>query len=271
LSYLKRNPLREVPAVAIYYQILLTLTESKNENHYRKLKLLLSKHQNKFPKQGMRDMYGFAQNYCIRQLNSGKPKYLKELFDWYKLLLKREIIFEGKQLSQFDFKNIVTVGLRMEEFAWTKKFIEQYKHHISKEFQENSIAYNLSHFYFAKQEYKKAKKLLLSVRFTDMYYQLDAKSMLLKTYYELNEINPLNSLLDAFRVNLRRSKKISEYQRLTYLNLLGFVKKLIRINASPPTPLQKRGEKKKLNELKKEISKTTEVADKKWLLKKVEE
>lgn len=262
LEFLKNNSFAHIPAITIYYQVLLTLRESENESHYRKLKTLLAGHISKFPQSELRDIYGFIQNYCIRQINLGNNNYLRELFENYKILLEKEIIIENKSLAQFDFKNIVTIALRLDEYKWTESFIQKYSPLLSADFRKNAINYNLARLHYSKKQYRDALRLLLAVEFTDVYYHLDSKSLLLRIYYELEDWEPLLSLFNTFKIYLKRNKLISEYQRTTYTNLVKFVRKLTRIKMGSKLPLEK---------VKNEIEQVKQIADLTWLQSKLEE
>ena len=262
LIYLKQNPYDHVPAIAIYFKILMTLLESENESHFDDLKSLLSKNIYKFPVKEARDMYRYAQNYCIKKINRGEPKFLKELFSLYKTGIENEILIEGKYLSPWTFKNIAVVALRIEEFDWTENFIHEYRERLSPKFRENAFHLNLTLFHFYKNNYGEALSLLQKVAFTDIVYVLETKTLMLRIYYELNEIEALHSLIDSFKALLRRNKLISAFRRNVHLNLLKYVKKLSRI---------RNGDKTKLAELKSKISEEKQVASIDWLLKKVDE
>ena len=262
LEFLKQNSFSHVPAIMVYFQVLLTLRESENEVHYRELKTLLAEHIDKFPNSELRDIYCFIQNYCIRQINLGNNNYLRELFENYKILLEKEIIIEDGSLAQFDFKNIVTISLRLDEFKWTEKFIEKYSLLLSADFRKNAINYNLARLHYSKKQYRDALRLLLAVEFTDVYYHLDSKSLLLRIYYDLEDWEPLLSLFNTFKIYLKRNKLISEYQRTTYTNLVKFVRKLTRIKMGSKLPLEK---------VKQEIEQVKQIADLTWLQSKAEE
>ncbi|PCH67842.1 MAG: hypothetical protein COC01_04925 [Bacteroidetes bacterium] len=264
LSYLKKHSYEHIPAVHIYYQILMTLTESEDESHFESLKQMLEKNSNKFSAREARDMYAYAQNYCIKKINSGHSNYLNEIFNLYKELLTKEIILEDRLISPWHFKNIVTTALRLEEFDWVENFIRQYQNNLSKEFRENAVNYNIAALHFFRKEYSSALKLLQKVDFTDIYYHLDSKSMLLKTYFELEEHDGLFSLFDTFKIYLRRNKLISDYQKTVYLNLVKYTKKLVKIKTGFPTA-------KKVKDLNDQIKETKQVADLNWLIKKVED
>jgi len=262
LEFLKLNSFSHIPAIVVYYQVLLTLRESENEKHYTKLKSLLAEHIDKFPNAELRDIYGFVQNYCIRQINLGNNNYLRELFENYKILLDNNIIIENNNLAQFDFKNIVTIALRLDEFKWTENFIKKYSPMLSIDFRKNAINYNLARLHYSRKQYHQALKLLLAVEFTDVYYHLDSKSLLLRIYYELEDWEPLLSLFNTFKIYLKRNKLISEYQRTTYTNLVKFVRKLTRIKMGSKLPLQT---------VKDEIGQVKQIADLTWLESKVAE
>jgi len=262
MVYLKDKDFEEAPAVAIYYLILMTLTDSDNETHFKKLKELLKIHGIKFPPLEARDMYQYAQNYCIRRINSGKQEYLDELFQLYQTTLDTKIAFDGKYISPWTYKNVVGVALRVEKYKWVEKFIFEYKEHLAPAMRENAFAFNLASFYFNKGDFNKALELLRNVEFTDIIYSLDSKAMLLRIYYELKEIDPLWSLLEAFQVYLRRNKLISDNQKTIYQNLIHFVKEAMRI---------RKGDKEAALKLKAKIEKTRQVAYLQWLMKKAEE
>ncbi len=262
LEFLKNNSFAHIPAITIYFQVLLTLRESENEKHYRKLKTLLAEHSGKFPQAELRDIYGFVQNYCIRQINLGNNNYLRELFENYKTLLEKEIIIENNSLAQFDFKNIVSIALRLDEYKWTESFIQKYAALLSADFRQNAINYNLARLHYSRKHYRDALKLLLAVEFTDVYYHLDSKSLLLRIYYELEDWEPLLSLFNTFKIYLKRNKLISEYQRSTYTNLVKFVRKLARIKMGSKLPLEK---------VKQEIAEVKQIADLTWLQSKADE
>jgi len=263
-GHLNDNSYEDYPVISIYYRILMTIVESEEEEHFNILKDLLNEHSGKFSKVEAQEMYAFAQNYCIKKINNSNLNYLSELFIMYKTLLQKELIYLDGYLSPWHFKNIVFVGLRLDEPEWTEDFIFKYKDKIEPKFRENAYNYNLASLNFYKKNYGRALKTLQKVDFTNVYYHLDSKSLLLKTYYELEETEPLLSLIDAFRIFLRRNKLISDHHRTIYLNQVKFVKKMLGIKI-------RAGKSKKIHELKEEVESTKQIADMKWLREKIDQ
>lgn len=228
-ALIQKDNRQQEPAIQVYYYILQMLLHPENESHYYALKQYLPQHIADFPKAELNDMYIFARNYCARQINSGNTKYLRETFDLYNTLLEQAIIFQHGYLSQWDYKNMTAVGLRLEEYKWVKDFVEQYRFHLRPEHRENAYSYNKALYYYHLKDYDQTLTLLQHVEFTDVYYHLDYKSLLVKTYYATGEYEALHSLLEAFYVYLRRNKLISAYNKESYNNFLKIVKKLIKL------------------------------------------
>jgi hypothetical protein len=236
------------------------LLDSDEESHYHELRSLLREHFHAFSVVELGQMYAFALNYCIKKLNSGRTEYLRELFEVYQELLEGRLLHNGDHLMPRHFKNIVTTAIRLEEFAWTETFIRENTLELPPDSRENAQNYNQAALAYARSDYSLALRLLNQVEFTDVFYQLDSKALLLKCYYELDEFEPLLSLIDSFKIFLRRNKVLSDYQRRVYLNMVKFVKKLVGIRL---------GGRKTLTDLQVEIEATREVADLRWLLGKV--
>ena len=262
LAYLDEHPFEEIPAIHIYLTILLTLKEPEDEQHYYRLKGLLIENKNHFTATEMRDMYAFLQNYCIRKANLGKAEYMGELLNAFKLLLENGFIFENGFISPADFKNIVTVALRRNEHEWVAHFLASHSIRLRKEFRSNAKDYNYARLSYNLGELKQARKLLSKTDFTDLYYHLDSKVLLMKTYYELDDFEPLLALIGSFRVYLKRNRKISDYQRTIYLNLIKYVRKITRI---------KLGSRLSAKSILEEVQELGKVADQRWLEQKLTE
>lgn len=261
LAYLNKNKMEEVPVIGIYYQILMTLFYSDDEQHFLKLQVSLVQQEEKITSDELRDIYQYVLNYCIKKINLGNLEYQNKLFDTYKTILNNKVIFVDNYLSQWDFKNICTISFRLKEFVWAGQFIDQYHQFIKTADRENAFTYNKAYLHFHKGEFNISLGLLQQVNFTDLYYQIDTRAMLLKIYFELNDHEALRYHLQAFKIFLNRNKLISVYQRTIYSNLVKFTTKLIANQTR----------KAKLQILQKEIKETPSTADQQWLLKKTME
>jgi len=222
---------------------------------------LLAEHGKLFPREELNDMYIFARNYCAQKINNGESNYLYEVFDLYRMLLNDQVLLVNGHLSQWDYKNIVAVALRLGKYDWARQFIRDFKDKLRPEERQNAYSYNLANYHYYRKEFEETMLLIRDVEFTDTYYHLDCKVLLLKSYYELGEIQALLSLIDSFYMYLKRNKAISEFQRSSYLNFLRIVRKLLRL---------KPGDGQKQAALKLELDRSHPIANVSWLKEKLD-
>ncbi|MCW3127818.1 MAG: hypothetical protein JWO03_3476 [Bacteroidetes bacterium] len=262
LRFAESKVFDEVPLVKIYLAIIYTLEEKDGDANFDRLRELLSRHIHLFPTQEAEQLYAFAINYCIRMINKGDLTYVQKIFILYKQQLKDGLLTHTGSLSPWEFKNIVTTALRAKELKWAADFIKDYAPHISDRDRENAYTFNMARYAFAAKKYDQVLELLGTVDYDDVFYQLDAKTTLMKTYYELGEYQPLQSLKESFRILLSRKKLISDTQRSVYGNFVRYTLKLFRADVK---------DQKKIAALKLEIEKTRQIADKGWIMEKLTE
>lgn len=128
-------------------------------------------------------------------------------------------------------------------------------------YRQNAINYNLANLYFSKKEFDKVIPLLQKVEYEEIYYSLNSKALMLSTYYELDEYMFLGSFFESFKNYLTRNKNVSQSNKIRYLNLIKYTKKLVESSQYS---------KSKLTKLKEDI-KADSSYGKNWLLEKVDE
>ena len=228
LEYIEKNENHE-PAVLIYHQIYLMFTEEENRHHFDQLIDLLKLYNKQFPFEETRDMYRYAINYAIKKVNKGNSEYFNDLFELYKILLEERLAYESKYLSQFTYKNLIEVALRLKEYKWCENFMQTYSADLDPSLRENAYAYNLAKLYHHQGRYKEALRQSLMVEYNDVYYAIGTRILQLKIYFETDDIDPLLSLLESFKIYLKRNKLISKSAKEPYFNLLKYLHKATRI------------------------------------------
>src|SRR5690606_17944978 len=99
LKHVEENDYSFAPAILIYYYSYKALSNLDNEAHFQEFKKLLYKHWHLFPPVECQDLYILATNYCIKRLNKGDNKYIREGFDLYKSGLENDVFLEDGYLA----------------------------------------------------------------------------------------------------------------------------------------------------------------------------
>ena len=261
-QYVQDERFSQIPLIAVYQQVVACLTELNDESHFQELLFKLEEKGDQLTQEDLRECYHIAQNYCAIKINQGKNEYYRHVFNIFKMIIQQSILLEENQLSEGMYKNIITASLGVGEYAWAEQFIQQYAEFLPAGIRENARTFNLAYLYFHLKQYPQVIELLRNVEYSDVVYALSAKLTLVRTYYETDEIMALDSLIDSFRIFLRRNKIISKNQKREYNNFLNFVKKLVSMPLSDQAAVAK---------LRQRVTETASTMPKKWLLEKIDE
>jgi hypothetical protein len=261
-EYLEDERFSEVPLISVYCRVAKCFSDKDHEQHFLDLLQDLEQYAGNLTKENLRECYYMAQNYCALKINQGRTDYYNIYFELQKKVVQLGILLENGELSEAVFKNMVTIGLSAGEFNWTDSFIQQYHTFLPSNIRENARTFNLANLYFHQKKHQKVIELLQNVEYSDIVYILGAKLILLRTYFESKEHLALDSLIDSFRIFIRRNKQMSKSLKREYINFLTFLSKLITMGSS---------RQKDVALLKKKITETQSVMSKKWLLEKVDE
>jgi hypothetical protein len=262
LRYVEERQLLHIPAIAVYYYGYRTNTEKQETHFFQNLKEQVLLHENLFPAGELRDIYLMTINYLISRMNAGDTSISPELFEFYKKGLERGVLFENEVLSRFTFRNIVSLGLKLGEFAWVEQFILSYRSKLEPQHQESIGHFSMANLAFEKKDYATAMRQLMQVEYDDLLMNLNAKRMLIKMFYEEEEIDSLESLLDSLRTYLQR-KKVMGYHKSNITNFIRLTKRLLKVNPY---------EKKMLEDVRRDILDSTPMSgtDREWLLQRLD-
>lgn len=268
LAQVERKPYPHIPAIRIYYHAVQTLLDPKAEAHFNQLKKLLHQHSAQLHPTEVQDMFVLARNYCIQQLNTGNKAYLREIFDLYKIEIANYTPAQAEKLPPSTYKNIATVALLLKEHQWLENFIYTFKNTVT----EPLFTFNLASLRFSQKRFEEVVELLQPTEYEEVLLHLSVKSLLLKTYFELEQENPhdfdyedrLDLYITSFTAFLNRKKEQLTKHYIYYLNLTRYLRELLKWGRS----LEKTNAK--LQQLNESITATTKIAEKVWLQEKVQ-
>ena len=247
------------PAVQIYY-LIYKLQIQSDDALFNRLYQSVFTFEDCFTDVELKDIFLLSINYCIRAMNVGQQQYARYAFDLYMHALHKKYLLEENQLDRFTFKNIAFIAIRrLKDFHRAEKFIATYGHFLADEYREDTVAFVNATLFFEQKQYKKAMRILQRIEFADVLWNLDAKNMLMKMYFEESDFEVLLHFLNSYTAYLKRQKKIG-YHQTRYLKVIHLCKKLYNnIGAG----------KKQKAVLRELIENDSELPEKEWLLERV--
>lgn len=258
LSAIETGSYSDINSIQLYYACYLSLTEPNEDKPYELLKNYLIQFPQILPPRQFREVYEIALNYCIKHANKGNRFYMEEAFDLYMNGIENSVLLDDGYLSHFAYKNIVGIGLYLKKIADIETFIPKGEYLLHPDYRDNYMHYNTAKLYFEMKKYAKAKKLLISMDYDDLFMTITAKMMLFKIYVEEGDFDVMEAYIHSFTQFLRRKSDMS-YHKKTFLNTIRFAQKAIHAFTKE--------EKKVLAE---QIQSTNPLPEKKWLLELLE-
>lgn len=246
---------QELPSIQVYYRSF-RLMQAKEETDYEQLKSLLFAYSHLFPVDEIRDPWLIALNFCIFRLNSGDTQWGREAFELYKTGLKGGYVLEAGTMPRYMYQNIMLLAVRCGEWDWARQFLDDYRKALLPVDRHNTFTFNLALWNFERKNYAEAQEILLNVEFRHLYYNLDARRMMVRMYYDQGAYLALDSLLHSFRTYLLRHRNIG-YHFSIYANYIRAVRQILRL---------KPNDKQAREALRQKIKAEKHVAEREWLL-----
>lgn len=257
------------PSIDCYYHILMSLQEPDDYSHYARLLYYLGEGFPRLPLEHQRDVYSFASNYCIQRIRSGHAGYRSELMDLYRRGIDTGIIYIKGEISEYDYKNIVTLGSASQEFDWTGRFIEEHRERLPAAKRDNAYALNKANYLYALKRLDEAARLLVTVTDSDIVYHLARVVLEIRIAYDQEDQEYALNLLETFRLYVRRSRKMSTKDKRSYINYTRFTRQLVNLRAQHDF-MDKAAYAKKMAALHQTVSEADILVERGWLLRETE-
>jgi hypothetical protein len=251
-------------AVLAYFHAYQSLSKDDDAvaqyTHFQELRTILEHNWQQFPTEEMRGLYLLAINFCIKKINRGDRQFEREVLGIYKIGIENRLLFENNQLSSYTYKNAMMAALKVGEMAWASQFLDDYKPFLASNDREMIYKYNKALYFFRNNDYKSAMQLLQTVNLKEVLFNLDARRLLARIYFELKENAALDSLIDNSKIYLHRQKSIG-YHREMYLNFFKVLEILLKMDV--------KADASTIEKLSIQIKETQYLAEREWLLEKL--
>ncbi len=256
------------PSIDCYYHILKSLTEPDEVSHYNRMLFYLDHSLDRLPHDHRKDLYGFASNYCIGRIMSGHADYRLKLFEMYQRGLKTGIIYNKGEISEWDYKNIVTLGSANGEYEWTERFMEDNREKLPERERDNAYALNKAQYLYTRKRFDEASRLLFTVSDSDVKVHLARVLLEVRIAYDQQDQESALNLLENLRLYVLRNRNVSTTDKKGYNNFIRFTKQLVNLRHQREF-MAKDAYAKKMAALKESVLTADSVYAKGWLAREL--
>lgn len=253
----------------------LTMVKSANKTTYSDLKTTLFQSIQSITKEDARDIIVFLNNHNSKLLGMAPTFPADEMFDLFRFADENDLLIENERIRDIEYTNATIVSLHLGFIEWAKNFIEKYKLFLAPEKRVVTHTYVTALCCFYEKDYDRVKTLLnpfkeKSILTAGMAIQI--RSLLLRAFFdnwEDNNYHPpkeqilIKHLTSSFIRYLASNKKLALSKKKAYTQFAQFLIQTINLQNSNRPMI-------KLANLEIQLSKTTSIALRKWLILKVQ-
>ncbi len=265
LNWMRRDEFRDTLMIRLYDFVIRLLLQHEpiDLEELLAFRNLINAHSRELPVEMVRNFLAISRNFCIRRYNAGEGAYRRPIFDAFKADLEAGWLYENDALLPQTIQSISVCAIRNRELDWLYGFLQEHRYRIIHSDEPAQVyRYNMAHYFFEKKQYDEALDMLDN-SYLDFYYQLGAKKLEIKCYYELNS-DLLEFKLEAFKVFVfRQGNKLLNPLIRDLNNAFADMLRQIIHPASLHNPPRIRKLIDKIHQLK-------SIAEKDWLLEKLE-
>jgi len=246
--------------VTIVYTVFQGLL--KGIDNYLLVKMLILDNLHLFNETEQYDLFVVLHRVCIEKRNAGEKGFLQEIFELYKIEVSSGIIFKDEFIPAQLFRYIVVVACALQELEWAEGFLKQYYNHLKDEAKEDIFQLCTAYILFAKKQFKNTITSLGAVKFTDVIYGVQARVVLLKSFYELEDQELFFNLVRSFVSFLDRNSLLSDQLIVDTRKFIHYANRSMLVKFDPE------GDAKKLIQ---DFEEEARIVSKLWLNEKMGE
>ena len=232
LNYVKDNLkliIKEHPNLYIIYLSVMSTADESNPVYISDLAAFIKRNEKKIDKSRLGFYYTYITSYYWNRINKGDISYRPKLMDAYKQMERKGIIKSEKYILHSIFNSIVIAAIWANDHQWMEKFIENHKGDIEPEYYND--VYNLSYakLYFYRGKYELSLKHLNNIEYKDPNYYINAKTIMLKTLYQMGDYEGMKFTLDSLKHYLYRNNTLVNQQLHNVKMVIKYFKYLLKV------------------------------------------
>ncbi len=256
----------------ILYSLLkkgICLLETDNETIFFQIKSSFLENIEKIPPSDCMTIFQILLNFAMQQLPVAEEKYIQEVFSLLKIGISTKLLFSNTKITDQTFLNLVMTGAKLKEFDYVEHFIIENEQYLAVKNRVDVIQFAKSYLHFIKREYEQVIDLLISFNFSSILNKINAKLLLIRTYYHISEDNPtylqvVHSNCEAFEKFVLREKQIHPLKKEAINNFIFLLKKIIKYQ----TPHKRIATRKK--ELTHLLNNFAQIINRSWIKELIE-
>jgi len=248
--------------VICFYLMYRALTSDGDKASYDKFKSYLRENIELFSAFELQNLNN-CRITCAINLKTPGSNGAKELLEWYKLLMEKNLFLQRNGLITTPvMSNVINYSIKLNETEFAEEFLNRYACKLPAESRNNTYNYCMAMICFSRKEFEKSLECLSKISDEKLLRKYFLKKLYLKIYYELNDYESFVYAFDTFAHFKKRNQLTNEARAMAFNNFGNILRRLFKLRNS--------FDKFESEKLRKDVM-TNLNKDQNWFMEKLDE
>ena len=264
LALIKQNDKSNYTVLYLHYLSITALETPYRDEPYFEMKNITFKHLPEMDKDNKNYFLNSLAKLCTLRFVAGDERFRKEAFEIRKKAVEEELFSFNADgsIRVSEFRSTFIDALNVNEIKWAETFYKNMLSKLNPNLREDIENYCIARLSYEKKDYGKAVLHANKVNINQIFFKLDIKNLISKTYYETESVEPLYSVLNSYYQLINNYEKKDDDIPKRHLNFIKFMRKICAVKFENKN-------KTDLGFIRKKLAKEN-VNSKSWLVKKIE-
>jgi len=266
------------PIIEIYVSLIHLVKTKEHSIDFENLMELFSLHVHIVHPAERREILLFLINQATYNNRLGLAETIKQQLKLYKIGIEKNCLVVFNQIPDIIFTNMIVIMSQNDDFDYAEKMISKYGKYLHPDLKSEAIRFSKACIFYYKKEYLKAMELFSKkAKFTQLYLEHRAKTLLLCCKYELylknilplekdkEQFDVMHDAINSFERYYQRKSELATNKTQPYLNFVRVLRKVFETEN-----ISKNDRQDRKHEILLYLQSLKIVAAKKWLLKHID-
>lgn len=268
LPFNKLRPvIKEARSVQLYHSLYRMLETWKDKYFEDYLQTLLANWKGLSKAEAL-GLFTYGINFCSLKIQQEESRYLTKVWDLYMHMHRNELLLAEGQISPWQYKNMVEVGLRLKHFDTTRELIDHYKKHLPNEYSFMAAYTSMVYSFRATKQYANVARFLtqldkeFSNKKMDITLRISVRKYQVMLGLTLDDESMVSIASKSLKQLLRRKSSVSESHKSAFSAFLSIANRIMLLSLYK-APVD-------YKELREDVLKRKDMSERNWMLKLLE-
>ena len=197
--------IKSSPLLALYCDIY-QLIEKEEEEYFNRIQAVFVEETKRLDPDELHGALGYLHNYAAIQIRNGAENNIGKRIHELNQHGRHYGLFDRPEgMSDTQFTNIINLACSVKDYDWATSFMEEHQRALPEKIRADIVVLAGASIAFTEAHFERVLMLLGPIKFKHLHHTIRARSLMLRSYLELNNDDALEDCL-TFESMLERNR-----------------------------------------------------------------